>query len=184
MLGKTPSTEAKDTGRETDMAIAIRRIINEDELSNSVSVLRDSFGTVASEFNLTRENSRTNAAFIELEDLLKMKENGIYMFGVYKDEVQIGFFSIEKNENDLYYLNKLAVVPDQRHNGYGQQILEFVFEEIKQAGGGKISIGIINKNLVLKNWYIKFGFSETTIKNYPHLPFEVCMMEKVIITSV
>lgn len=163
------------------MAIEIRRIFNEDELNNSVNVLRDSFATVAEEFNLTRENTPSNAAFIEYTDLLKLKEKGVNMFGVYMDEVQIGFFAIEKNEHEdeLYYLGKLGVVPDQRHNGYGGQMLEFVFNEIRQAGGDRISIGIINKNLVLKNWYIRFGFSPTAVKNYPHLPFEVCMMEKI-----
>ncbi|MEA4923769.1 MAG: GNAT family N-acetyltransferase [Syntrophomonadaceae bacterium] len=162
------------------MDIEVRRIGSEGELSNSVNVLRNSFATVAAKYNLTRENTPSNAAFIEYDDLLKPYAKGIGLFGVYKDKIQIGFFSIEKNEGGLYYLGKLAVVPDLRHNGYGQQILEFVFNEVKQAGGGIISIGIINANLVLKNWYIKFGFTPTAIKNYPHLPFAVCMMEKVI----
>ncbi len=162
------------------MDITIRRIEGEGELNNSVNVLRDSFATTAIDYRLTRENAPTNAAFIEYNDLLQLKEKGISMFGAYKDGIQIGFVSIEQNKDDLYYLGKLAVVPDQRHNGYGQQILEFVFNEIIKTGGGIISIGIINKNLLLKNWYIKFGFTATAIKKYPHLPFEVCMMEKAI----
>ncbi|MDD3364145.1 MAG: GNAT family N-acetyltransferase [Syntrophomonas sp.] len=162
------------------MEIKIKKIINEAELSNSVNIVRDSFITVANEYELTRENARTNAAFIEFEDLLKMKEKDVHIFGVYKDEIQIGFFTIEKNDNNLYYLNKLAVLPYYRHNGYGGKILDFVFNDVKQAGGGIISIGIINNNLVLKNWYIKHGFAETAIKKYPQLPFEVCLMEKEV----
>lgn len=156
----------------------MRRIVNDTELNNSINVIRGSFITVANEYKLTLENAPTNAAFIEFEDLLKMKEKDVHIFGVYKDEIQIGFFTIEKNENGLYYLNKLAVLPEHRHNGYGGKILDFVFNSVKQAGGGKISIGIINENLVLKNWYIKYDFNVTAIKNYPHLPFEVCLMEK------
>ncbi|MDD2372966.1 MAG: GNAT family N-acetyltransferase [Syntrophomonadaceae bacterium] len=160
------------------MDIEIREIVSEAELSNSVNVIRESFITVANQFKLTRENAPSNAAFIELEDLLKMKEKDIHLFGVFKDEIQIGFFTVERNDNDLCYLNKLAVLPGYRHNGYGKKMLDFVFLYIKRAGGGKISIGIINENLVLKNWYIQSGFTETVIKNYPHLPFEVCLMEK------
>ena len=163
------------------MDIEMRELVSEAELSNSVNVIRESFITVANQFQLTRENAPTNAAFIELEDLLKMKEKDVHLFGVFKDEIQIGFFTIEKN-NHLYYLNKLAVffkeIFGYRHNGYGKKMLDFVFEYVKRAGGGKISIGIINENLVLKNWYIQNGFTETAIKNYPHLPFEVCLMEK------
>ena len=160
------------------MDIEIREIVSEAELGNSVNVIRESFITVANQFQLTRENAQTNAAFIEVEDLLKMKEKDIHLFGVFKDEIQIGFFTVEKNDNDLCYLNKLAVLPGYRHNGYGTKMLDFVFEYVKRAGEGKISIGIINENLVLKNWYIQNGFTETAVKNYPHLPFEVCLMEK------
>jgi ribosomal protein S18 acetylase RimI-like enzyme len=159
------------------MNIEIREIVSEAELSNSMNVIRESFITVANQFQLTKENAPTNAAFIEFEDLLKMTAKDIYLFGVFKDEIQIGFFTIEKN-NHLYYANKLAVLPAYRHNGYGKKMLDFVFAYVKRAGGRKISIGIINENLVLKNWYIQNGFSETAIKNYPHLPFEVCVMEK------
>ena len=160
------------------MDIEIREIVSEAELGNSVNVIRESFITVANQFQLTRENAHTNAAFIKVEDLLKMKEKDVHLFGVFKDEIQIGFFTVEKNDNDLCYLNKLAVLPGYRHNGYGTKMLDFVFEYVKRAGEGKISIGIINENLVLKNWYIQNGFTETAVKNYPHLPFEVCLMEK------
>ena len=160
------------------MDIEIRRIINDTELNNSINVIRKSFITVANEYELTLENAPTNAAFIKFEDLLKMNERDVHIFGVYMDEIQIGFFTIEENANCLYYLNKLAILPYYRHNGYGGKILDFVFNDVKQAGGGIISIGIINNNLVLKNWYIKHGFAETAIKKYPQLPFEVCLMEK------
>ena len=162
------------------MDIEIRQIVDEAELRNSVNVIRESFITVARQFKLTRENAPTNAAFIQLKDLLKMKEKDIHLFGVYKDEIQIGFFTIEQTDNDLYYLNKFAVLPDYRHNGYGKQMLDFVSEYVNRAGGGRISIGIINENLVLKNWYLQYGFTETAVKNYPHLPFEVCLMEKSV----
>lgn len=162
------------------MDIEIRQIIDEAELSNSVNVIRESFITVAHQFKLTRENAPTNAAFIELEDLLKMKAKNVHLFGVYKDEIQIGFFTVEQTDNHLYYLNKLAVLPGYRHNGYGKQMLDFAVEYVNREGGGRISIGIINENLVLKNWYLQYGFTETAIKNYPHLPFEVCLMEKSV----
>ena len=82
------------------MDIKMREIVSEAELSNSVNVIRESFITVANQFKLTRENAPSNAAFIELEDLLKMKEKDIHLFGVFKDEIQIGFFTVEKNDND------------------------------------------------------------------------------------
>ncbi|WP_369334798.1 hypothetical protein [Methanosarcina spelaei] len=43
--------------------------------------------------------------------------------------------------------------------------MDFVVEYAKQNGGKKVSIGIINENEKLKNWYKKYGFKETGLKN-------------------
>ena len=34
--------------------------------------------------------------------------------------------------------------------------------------------------ILLKNWYMSYGFRETGTKAFPHLPFTVCFMEKEI----
>ena len=49
----------------------ISRITNIAELKESVNVLKESFGTVAKEFHLTKKNCPANSAFIELRDLEK-----------------------------------------------------------------------------------------------------------------
>lgn len=46
--------------------------------------------------------------------------------------------------------------------------------------GGSVSIGIINENRVLKNWYIEYRFAETGTRKSSHLPFEVCFLEKEV----
>jgi archaellum component FlaC len=53
----------------------IKQIDNLNELHNCVKVIQQSFITVAQQFNLTKENAPSNAAFISFEDLTKMKEN-------------------------------------------------------------------------------------------------------------
>jgi ribosomal protein S18 acetylase RimI-like enzyme len=160
--------------------IEIRKVETERELSDFVNILRDSFSTVATEFNLTKENARTNAAFIELHNLLEMKKKEIGMFGVYRCETQIGFVAVEKTKQKLFHMEKLAVLPKYRHKGYGKKIIDYVFKYVKRMGGEKVDIGIINENHILKNWYVEYGFIEKTIKHYEHLCFEVCLMEKKV----
>ena len=145
-----------------------------------VKVIRDSFITVANEFNITRENAPTNPAFIEIGSLHAMKQKGIDIYGAYINNILIGLVAIEKSNDSLYFMEKLAVLPEYRHNGYGSRLIDFVVETVKEAGGNKISIGIINENKVLKDWYIKNGFSETGIKQFPHLPFSVCFLERAV----
>lgn len=162
------------------MSIEFRKITNDSRLEKSAEVIRDSFKTVADDFNITREKAPTNPAFIEPGDLIKMREKGIEMFGVYDGLVQIGFVAIEKAEGKVYYMEKLAVLPPFRHNGYGKRIIEFVVDHVRLNCGEKISIGVINDNTVLKEWYKNSGFVETGVRKFKHLPFEVCFMEKVV----
>jgi len=156
----------------------IKKIENIDQ--DCVRVIRDSFITVADEFNITKQNAPTNPAFIEIETLQTMKQKGIDMYGAFINNAVIGFVAIEKVSEDLYYMEKLAVLPEYRHKGYGTRLIDFVVETVKKAGGKKISIGIINENKVLKDWYIRNGFFETEIREFSHLPFTVCFLERAV----
>jgi len=51
---------------------------------------------------------------------------------------------------------------------------------IRKAGGHEASIGIMNQNKPLKDWYLGQGFVERECKRFDHLPFEVCFMSKSI----
>lgn len=159
-------------------AVVIRQLKDEAELQTSLRVIRESFITVADELNLTKETAPANAAFIEYGDMQKLVDRNAVLFGMYNGAEQIGFFAVEAKADNLYYLNKLAVLPAYRHQGCGGRALEFVFEYVESRGGGTISIGIINEHTLLKNWYGRYGFTVSTVKTYPHLPFTVCMMER------
>lgn len=160
------------------MSIEIKKI--NDEYEACANVIRNSFITVADEFKITRENAPTNPAFLGSDSLIKMKEKGAEMFGAYADNICVGFVAVEKASDDIYYMERLAVMPEYRHNGYGGELVDFVFDFVKKSGGKKVSIGIINENKILKYWYIKHGFIETGIKAFNHLPFDVCFMERAI----
>jgi len=158
----------------------IREIRQEEDMRRSVQVIRQAFLTVAGEFGLTRENAPTNAAFMKQEDFARLCKSNVSLFGMYEATEQVGFFMVEAKENSTYYLNKLAVLPSCRHKGYGKKALEYVFELVREKGGGRISIGIIDENERLKRWYEQYGFVTNVVKSLPHLSFQVCLMVKDI----
>ncbi|HHU51217.1 MAG TPA: GNAT family N-acetyltransferase [Firmicutes bacterium] len=162
------------------MGLVFKQISKDAELKECVDVIRASFLTVAKEFNLTMENAPTNPAFIKFDALLKMREKGIAMFAVLHADTQIGFVAIKKANEDTYYMEKLAVLPEFRHRGYGRMIMDFVSDFVRKNGGKRIGIGIINENTVLKQWYENYGFREIERKKFQHLPFTVCLMSKEI----
>ena len=146
-------------------------------LENNVEIIRRSFQTVADELGLTRENCPAHPSFISLEQLNMLKTKGLKFFGLFVNGNQAGFVAVEKADDRLSYMEKLAVLPEYRHRGYGEKLVKYALTYIKKNGGEKISIGIIDKQKVLKDWYKKIGFQEISTKEFEHLPFTVCFME-------
>jgi GNAT superfamily N-acetyltransferase len=160
--------------------LSIREIDSENELKNSARVIRSAFRTVALELNLIRENNPTHPSFMTTGRLKEDRNRDVKFFGLFLEDGQIGFIAIERADAALYYIERLAVLPEYRHRGYGKKLMEFAFEYIRANGGTKVSIGIINEQIILKNWYKGLGFEEMSTREFAHLPFTVCFMEKVI----
>jgi ribosomal protein S18 acetylase RimI-like enzyme len=158
----------------------IREIANENEMENSVKVIADSFQTVAVEFNLTKDNCPTHPSFVTMKQLNEMKRKGLKLFGLFEGDSQVGFVAVEKKKHKVYNIEKLAVLPEHRHKGCGGELLRFTEGYVKNAGGEKLSIGIINEHTVLKKWYQAKGFQETSVVKFEQLPFTVCFMEKTL----
>ena len=83
------------------------------------------------------------------------------MYSAYLGGQRIGFVAAEKADDGCWYMERICVC---RSTGTG----------------GSVSIGIINENRVLKNWYIEYRFTETGTRKSSHLPFEVCFLEKEV----
>lgn len=157
----------------------IRRIRYE-ELDACADIIRRSFGTVADEFGLTVDNCPTNGAFLKTERLVSEMDQGTNQYGLYCSGTLIGFIELKEKDGGAYTIEKLAVLPERRHNGGGGHLLAFACGEARKMGGNKIKIGIIEENTRLKDWYLKHGFVHTGTTRFEHIPFTVGFMEKQI----
>lgn len=146
-------------------------------LHDCVNVIQKSFITVANDFGLTRENCPTNGAFLTLDKLQHDFSKGDLMFAKYAVENIAGFVELSKKDDKIYELKRLAVLPENRHKGHGKELLVFAKSKAFSLGAEKITIGIIEENLRLKNWYQANGFIHTGTKTFSHLPFTVGFME-------
>ena len=159
------------------MEPVIREIYDGEGLGNSVRVIRDSFRPVAAEFGLTPENCPTHPSFITVERLDELRKREVKLFGLFLGETQVGFVAVEKAEEAIYYMEKLAVLPDYRHRGYGSRLVEFALDHARTGNGEELCIGVINEHTVLKEWYKSIGFQEVTSRKFDYLPFTVCYMK-------
>jgi len=159
--------------------VEIREIQNESELEQSVPVIREAFRTVAQEFNLTQESAPSHPFFSTMEQLVELHKKAAF-FGLYVDETQAGFVAVERAEGGTFFLGRLAVIPQLRHHGYGTMLVRYVLDYVKKQGGAKVGLGMIDGHSILKGWYKSLGFVQTGTKQFEHLPFLVCFMEKAV----
>ena len=158
----------------------VREITDPAEFANSAKVIRNSFKTVAEEFGLTRENAPTHPSLLTVRWLKQKKSDDVKYFGLFLDKRQIGFILIEEADAETYWVEKLAILPAYRHGGYGVKLIAFAIDYIREHGGKKVALGMMNEHTVLKNWYKRLGFKQTSTRKYPQLPFSVGYMERDI----
>ena len=158
----------------------IGELRSEEELLTCVRLLRKAFGTVAKDFGLSEETAPTNAAFTTLENLHVHVRNGMTLYGMFSDTCLIGCVATKKakDRGTVYYIERLAVLPEVRHRGYGGQLLSFAIDRVRASGGTTVSIGLMDNNERLKKWYISKGFVQHDRRKIAHLPFKVCYMTR------
>ena len=147
------------------------------DIERCLSVIQESFADVVNEFSITKENCPNHTSFITMQNLLFHWNNGFLMYGFYQGNEIICYVSLEDKGGAVFELRNLSVLPEHRHKGYGKQLLVFCKKKVRELNGSSITIGIIEENTVLKEWYIAKGFEHIGTKKLEHFPFTVGYME-------
>ena len=158
----------------------IREIRNE-EIPECVRVIRASFMTVAEELGFTEENAPRFTAFATTEERLRYQYEVEKrpMYGFFSDSGELlGYYSLAKQSEQPWELNNLCVLPDHRHDGIGDLLLKDAFSRVKEYGGEKLFIGIVEENTRLRKWYESKGFQHLGTKKFDFFPFTCGYMEK------
>ena len=155
----------------------IERVNSKEQLNTCLEIIHKSFITVAGEFGLTKDNCPNHTAFMPIDKLIRQYESGADMFLYQHNGEYVGYFSLV-NIGESVEMNNLSVLPKYRHLGIGKEMVEYAKEyTVKNSSAKKISIGIIDDNSILKNWYSSLGFVHTGTKKFEGLPFTVGFME-------
>lgn len=153
----------------------IRRAASQD-VSLLAEIIRDAFSDVAVRFGLNADNCPKHPSNCTDEWVSRDMQRDVTYFVLEHEGMPAGCVAVERASEDMYYLERLAVLPDFRKKGSGRALVERVFETVRAKGGQKISIGIISDDMDLKNWYCRLGFVEGETKSFPHLPFQVTFL--------
>lgn len=158
------------------------REIKENEIKDSVNVIRQSFQTVADEFGFTEENAPRFTAFATDEAKILMWKNEQHrpMYGYFENDVLIGYYNLALTPEGECELGSLCVLPDKRHSGIGDALLEDAISRAKELGFRKVKLSIVEENKVLRKWYEDHGFVHVGTKKFDFFPFTCGYLERSI----
>lgn len=158
------------------------KAIQQNEINECVKVIRESFKTVADELGFTVENAPRFTAFATTEERLNWHLNGEkrLMYAYYDNGVIVGYYSLLMQDNHECELNNVCVLPAYRHKGIGEELLKHAFKIAGELGCKKMKIGIVEENVVLREWYEFFGFVHIGTQKFEFFPFTCGYMERVL----
>ena len=140
-------------------------------------IISESFADVAIRFSLTPENCPRHPSNCTASWIQSDFERGVRYFILLQDNTPAGCAGLEIPGPEICFLERLAVLPEMRGNRYGIELVRHTVKCAASNGVKKVSIGIIDRHVELKEWYNNLGFIETGTKSFSHLPFTVCIME-------
>jgi N-acetylglutamate synthase-like GNAT family acetyltransferase len=152
------------------------RICTKEDTQVLAETIRRSFRDVAERFGLTPENAPSHPSNCTVDWIREHMERGVTYFAIENKNHVVGCVALERANSEVCYLERLAVLPDQRRQGFGKALVNHVLSESKLLGVHRVSIGIIAEHTEVKSWYRKLGFVEGKSKEFPHLPFLVTFM--------
>ena len=152
------------------------RVCTQKDIGVLAATIRRSFQDVALRFNLTPENASRHPSNCTEVWIEKDMERGVTYSALENGNIVVGCVALEQANPDVCYLERLAVLPNQRRQGFGKALVNHVLSEAKSLGTHRVNIGIIAEHTELKKWYKGIGFVEGESKEFPHLPFRVTFM--------
>ncbi|MEE9913169.1 MAG: GNAT family N-acetyltransferase [Deltaproteobacteria bacterium] len=147
-----------------------------DDIDILVEVIRSAFSDVAERFGLTPQNSPTHPSNCRPEWLLREMNRGVTFYLLESDGRPAGCVALEKINDEVCYLERLAVLPQERGKGFGEALVKHVLSKARLLGVYRVQIGIIAEQQELRDWYEKLGFEEVESKKFPQLVFRVTFM--------
>ena len=144
------------------------------------SLIREAFADVAVRFGLTPENSPTHPSNCTSDWIRAAFAKGIRHFVLETPGGPAGCVALEQANTDVCYLERLAVLPAYRRNGFGEALVSYTVDRARELGARRVELGMVAAQTELREWYERLGFSVTSVVRFEGKRFEVAFMRKAL----
>ena len=152
------------------------RVGTSTDIDILTDIIQDSFLDVAERFGLTPQNSPTHPSNCRSEWIIREMNRGVAYYILEVGEQAAGCIALEKINDEVCYLERLAVLPEQRRQGFGEALVKHALSEARNLVVFRVQVGIIAEHQELLDWYEKLGFEKLEKKDFPQLVFPVAFM--------
>jgi len=146
------------------------------------SIIAESFKKQAQILCLSKEQHPGFVAFDTVERVRRRIKQGDGTAIAYlgKDPVGTITCAVDPVRPEKGYVRRLAVLPRQRGNSIGQLLMDHALKRLKEQKVIFVELSIVAQFDSLREYYQRMGFLCREKKSFPHLPFEVLYMEKIL----
>ncbi|MEK5056999.1 GNAT family N-acetyltransferase [Paenibacillus shunpengii] len=142
------------------------------------ALIKESFKRQAELLNIS-ESEYPNYVAFETEEMARNRIVNTQVKILFVDAEPIGTIGSYK-EDEVGYIERLAILPTFRGNDYGKRLLEKTETELFNNGCKVIRLSIVASFERLQQYYEQHGYRCNEKKSYPFLPFEVQFLSKNI----
>lgn len=97
-----------------------------------------------------------------LRDEMREKPDALFLMWVEHPNLDpIGCVCLEPVDSETWYLGSLAIDPQVQNGGRGKKLLHTAEEWIKERGGKKVRMSVVNVRDTLISWYERRGYKLT-----------------------
>jgi N-acetylglutamate synthase-like GNAT family acetyltransferase len=153
------------------------RIGTKEDIGTLVEMIRDAFEDVAVRFGLTPQNSPTHPSNCRPEWLMREMNRGVTFYILETEGHPAGCVAVEIISDDVCYLERLAVTPEERRKGFGEALVRHALAKAESLNVRRVQIGIIAEHQELHGWYEKLGFEDVESRVFSQLVFRVTFMD-------
>ncbi len=152
--------------------------LTQSQLIGYLSVIRQSFHTVAEAYGLPEESCVASGSFIKMDRLMQDFRRGVKLLGCLCDGTAAGYMQLESINPGSFILDKMAVLPEYRGRGIGAKMVEYATAYACKHGGLTLTISVFAIDKSLIDWYIRHGFVLKGTEVKKEISMEVAHLEK------
>ena len=146
------------------------------ESATCAAVIRAAFLEIAERFHLNVRNCPTHPSNCTPEWVKEAMAKGVEYYLLTQYQQAIGCVALLKANRDVFYMERLSVLPEFRGRGYGRMLVDFCIEQALQRGAKRLEAGLNAEQTELVEWYRHMGFRFKQRARLHHLPYSLAFL--------